>query len=177
MKTESIISISESPFWISETLPYFFEGFGKEKININYMYLILPFLLTKSIRNGILINANTLSTFDSLFYNPSSKPKKENQLLETFNESVMNKTSLAIIEKKFFQYESLISKSILLAYNKGYLKIKNGQIIVLKTYDYAKVKNTEDFLFDYFKCSRNLGIVFSKETPSSLYRKCKITNL
>ena len=89
MKIESIINITENPFWISETLPYFFDGYAKDEIEIHVMYLILPFILTKSIREGILLSANSSSTFDSLFYAPSNKRKKvENNVFETFNESL-----------------------------------------------------------------------------------------
>lgn len=174
MKIESIINISESPFWISETLPYFFEGYNKDKININFLYLILPFLLTKSIRDGILKSANSSSTFDSLFYSPTLKPKSSNKLFETYSDSLMNKTSLVIVEEKYNRYEDKMNRAILLAYNKGYLKIDNANILVIKKFDYRKTKDSEDFLYDYYKASRNLGIIFGKENISNLYRKCQI---
>jgi len=178
MKIESIINITENPFWISETLPYFFDGYAKDEIEIHVMYLILPFILTKSIREGILLSANSSSTFDSLFYAPSNKRKKvENNVFETFNESLMNKTSLVVIEEKYHSYKELMNKVLLIAYRKNYYSLKRGKISPIKRFDYSKTKNSEDFLFDYFKCSRNLGIVFKDESLSNLYRKCQISRI
>ncbi|MGH1387881.1 three component ABC system middle component [Kordia sp.] len=178
MKIENIKNITENPFWLSKTLPYFFEGYGKEKLDVNVMYLILPFILTKSIRNGILFSANSSSTFDSLFYAPASKAKnKKDKIFETYNESLMNKTSLVVIEEKYHNYKELMNKVLLIAYNGGCFSIKNAKIIPLKMYDYTKTKDTEDFLFDYYKCMRNLGVVFGKESISNLYRKCQISRI
>ncbi|MDX8554974.1 DUF6521 family protein [Tenacibaculum sp. 1B UA] len=178
MKVKSIKDITENPFWLSSALPYFFEGYGKEKIDINIMYLILPFILTKSIRDSILITANSSSSFDSLFYTPASKSKnKKNKMFETYNDSLMNKTSLVVIEEKYHGYKELMNRVLILAFKEGYFSLKNAHIVPLKVYDYSKAKEKENFLFDYFKCMRNLGIVFGKESTSNLYRKCQISKI
>lgn len=172
MKTNSILDIELSPFWISELFPYFFYGYNKSTVSIHLMNLIVPFVLTKSIRENILINANSNSNFNSLFFNPSRKNKN----MFSFNDdSLINNSCLNDMQLKYLANKELTGKAILIAYEKKYIDIKNGCIIPIERRDYKA--NDERFLRDYYKCSNNLGIVFKTEEVKSIFLKCNIQQL
>ena len=172
MKTNSVIEIELSPFWISELFPYFFHGFDKSIVNLHLMNLIVPFVLTKSIRQNILVNANSNSNFNSLFFNPSRK----NKTIFSFNDdSLINDSGLHDMLIKYLANKELTGKALLVAYEKKYIDIKNGNIIPIEKIDYKT--NDDPFLRDYYKSSNNLGIVFRTEEIKSILLKCNIQQL
>jgi len=172
MKTNSIIDIELSPFWLSELFPYFFYGYNKSIVNIHLINLLIPFVLTKSIRENILLNANANSNFNSLFFNPS----RRNKTIFTFNDdSLINNSCLHDMQIKYLANKELTGKALLIAYEKKYIDIKNGQIIPIEKKDYKT--NKEPLLRDYYKSSNNLGIVFRTEEMKSIFLKCNIQQL
>jgi len=159
MKTNSVIEIELSPFWISELFPYFFHGYDKSFVNLHLMNLIVPFVLTKSI-------------FNSLFFNPSRK----NKTIFTFNnDSLINDSCLHDMQIKYLANKELTGRALLVAYEKKYIDIKNGNIIPVEKMDYKT--NDDPFLRDYYKSSNNLGIVFRTEEIKSIFLKCNIQQL
>ena len=172
MKTSSIIDIELSPFWISELFPYFFFGYGKDFIEYPIANLITPFVLTKSIREDILMTATVNSSFNSLFFNPSRKSKKR---FRYNDDSLINSSCLHDINVKYHANKSITGKAIIIAYEKRYIDLREGKIFPVIKLDYRK--NTEAFLRDYYKCANNLGVVFKSEEIKSLFIKCNIRSL
>lgn len=173
MKTNSIIDIELSPFWISELFPYFFNGYNKSIIDYSVIGLIVPFVLTKSIRENILVSANSKSSFNSLFFNPARGRKT---IFTSNDNSLINKSSLSDIPLKYHANKELTKKAIFIAYEKKYIDFSDGRIKVIVKKDYKKDNDT-NFLRDYFKSAQNLGNVFKNEEVKNLFLKCNIHQL
>ena len=172
MKTNSIIDIELSPFWISELFPYFFYGYNKTSINLSVVNLIIPFVLTKSIRESILLNANSNSSFNSLFLNTTRRNKN---LFTFYDDSLINDSCLHDMQQKYLVNKELTGKALIIAYEKKYIDFKNGSIVPIELHDYRT--NNDPFLRDFYKSANNLGIVFKSEEIKSLFLKCNIQQL
>lgn len=173
MKTNSLINIELSPFWISELFPYFFQGYDKSTINPNIVNLIIPFVLTKSIRENILVKANSRSSFNSLFFNPS---KKSQTLFVSNDNSLLNKSVLSDLPIKYHANKELSKKALFIAFEKKYIDFANGNIKVIESKDYQKCSD-DSFLRDYYKSAHYLGVIFKNEGIKNLFVKCNIHRL
>lgn len=140
MRTDEKAIFNSNPFWLSELVGYFNQGYGGDA-PFELVYLIPPLLLRKESRRRVG-SLNTKSTIDSAFLDSKNKQAQISGLPRQVN-----------------YYKHLIVPSLIEYSNKGNrfgITLKNG-----KNYNYSAVKSKS--VREYCKAAHNLGVIFSKE--------------
>lgn len=148
MKISDRVMLASNPFWVSELIGFFNQGYGG-RAPFELVYLIAPLVLRKDTRGGISA-LNSQSTIYSAFLDTRDKRMK-----------------IAGLQKYIDYYKHLALPSLIVYSNKGNSFgrfIENGKI-----YKYSSVQNAR--LREYCKAAHNLGVIFSKEKSKECFYK------
>lgn len=154
MRIDEKVIFNSNPFWLSELVGYFNEGYGGNA-PFELVYLIPPLLLRKEARRRVgSLNAN--STIDSAFLDSKDK-----------------RARIAGLPRQVNNYKHLVVPSLIAYSTKGNrfgLTLKNG-----KNYHYESVKSKS--VREYCKAAHNLGVIFSKEDAMECFYKLGVVKV
>lgn len=144
------ITLALSPFWLADFIEHFVCGYGKP-VPFQLVYLMIPLVLRRDSREPLVALKST-STVYSAFLDTSEKRRRV--------------LALQLVVNNY----SVYTKRAMLAYSaRGHnfgLEISNAPDYVPKKEAY-----TSHTAKEYFKASRNLGMIFSKEDLAACFYK------
>lgn len=144
------ITLALSPFWLADFIEHFVYGYGKP-VPFQLVYLMIPLVLRRDSRDPLVALKNT-STIYSAFLDTSEKRKRVLALqLAVTNYSAYAKRAMLAYSARGHNFD---------------LEISNAAGYVPKKESY-----TSHIAKEYFKASRNLGVIFSKEDLAACFYK------
>ncbi|HDR7805739.1 MULTISPECIES: three component ABC system middle component [Bacillus] len=150
MSIKSIQVISLNPFFTSKIIQSFLTGYGKEKVDLSLLYLVLPFIMFKESRD-VLSSANKKSSIYSLYYKNLNK-----------------RTALINFNRKYERMKGLTNESLIVASNEEAINLEE-KITLLKELHYQSEK--DKYIKKYYKAAYYLGVILSKVSYIEVYRK------
>ncbi len=154
LKISEIEKLSLNPYWLSNIICHFIEGYGN-KAPFELVYLAIPLILRGEPRNG-LCKLNTTSTIYSAFLDDKDKRKR-----------------ITALQYYVEVYKEFVNPAFIVYANKGNdfgIKLTNKNI-----YDYKKERDKTTR--NYLKAAHNLGNVFSKEKTQDCFFKLGVFKL
>ena len=154
MKIDERHTLASNPFWLSELIGFFNQGYG-DKAPFELVYLTAPLILRQESRKKIS-SLNSTSTIYSAFL-----------------ESKEKRTKIAGLQKHVESYKHLVIPSLIVYSNKGNkfgLRLQNG-----KKYQYNKIDNKQ--VREYCKAAYILGKIFAKESTKECFYKLGVFSL
>lgn len=157
MNIQDIEKLNLNPFWCSKLISYYLKGFPKQRTTMEYLYLLLPIILTKDTRD-ILNKSNSSSSFAT-----------------TFIHNDKGHLSLVSIKRNFPILKKLTLEALIVACNEGKLCIEDNYIISKDSPKHQDEKNME--IRTFYRAAHYLGVILSKEQPLELYAKFNIRKI
>lgn len=148
MKINEIETLSLNPYWLSNIICHFIEGYGNHS-PFELIYLAAPLILRGESRDA-LCKLNKTSTIYSAFLDDKDKRKK-----------------ITALQYYVEVYKEFVNPAFIVYANQGNnfgLKITNNSV-----YDYKKERDKTTK--NYLKAAHNLGVVFSKEKKQDCFFK------
>ncbi|WP_149086506.1 three component ABC system middle component [Pseudomonas prosekii] len=147
---EEKITLALSPYWLADLIEHFVCGYGKP-VPFQLVYLMIPLVLRRDSRDPLLALKNT-STVYSVFLDASEKRRR-----------------VLALQLAVDNYSEYTNRAILAYSARGH----HFDLNISNAFDYKPKKEsyTNHIAKDYFKASRNLGMIFSKEDLAACFYK------
>ena len=144
------ITLALSPFWLADFIEHFVFGYSKP-VPFQLVYLMIPLVLRSDSRDP-LVSLKSTSTVYSAFLDTSEKRKRVLALqLAVNNYSEYTNRAILAYSARGHSFDLLISNA--------------------SGYEPKKESYTSHIAKEYFKASRNLGMIFSKEDVAACFYK------
>ncbi len=154
MKIETLTTLTLNPFWLSEIIGNFNEGYGNNA-PFELTYLVIPLILRENTRVKLsLLNIN--STIYSAFLDSKEK-----------------RVIITALQRHVEFYKKNVMPSLAVYANKG--NVLSGEITNMKPYKFNTEKNLE--VRKYLKAAYYLGVIFRKESSKNCFAKLGVFEL
>jgi len=154
LKINDRVILASNPFWVSELIGFFNQGYGGSA-PFELAYLIPPLTLRRDSRKSIS-DLKSTSTIYSAFLDGKEKRMR-----------------IAGLQSYVDYYKYLVVPSLIAYSNKGNSfgrNLENG-----KTYKYSSINSRQ--VREYCKAAHNLGVIFSKEKSKECFYKLGVFNI
>ncbi|HDR7993071.1 MULTISPECIES: three component ABC system middle component [Bacillus cereus group] len=156
MEIEHLKTLSLNPFLNSKIIRSFVSGYGKEYVNIELLYLVLPFVFDGYSRE-ILTSVNKSSTIYTAFLNSPEK-----------------RIVLGNLQERYEYMKSLTNEALIVAHNERAIILEH-KVKLIKGMTYKNVRGKE--MKSFLRASYYLGMIFSKSSNVDIFRRLGVNNI